>query len=252
MKKFVLIGDGRIAKYHRKAIEHIEGEIIIVIDPKNGDEFPRNIFINKYRLYFDSADYFVICSPSNFHYSQIKFILDNISSWNPFQIICEKPAFLPWEPIINSDLINIVLQLRYLPSLPKKAEKVVAHFVRDEEYFKHWQGDPRKSGGLFFHLYIHFIDLAIHLGADFEGSISGSGKQKRFIETGPLGLDIIDLENIDNQLCYNFLYEAVLEGKGIKPKDIFYLMWTLARNSELFGYSRNSIGKTIKIGRELL
>ena len=255
MLKFTLIGDGIIAKYHRKAIEHVGGEIVLIIDPKYDVEFPQNTYSHshKFRLIFNDTDYFVICSPSNFHYQQLKYLLTHLNAtWKPFQIICEKPAFLPWQPIIDDSKINIVLQLRYLPDLPEKAEAIIAHFVRDEEYFLHWQGNPRKSGGLFFHLFIHYIDLAIQLKAEFKGSINCRNTQQRKIYYGGFALEKIDLEKIDMQSCYNRMYEAILEGKGIKPKDIFYLMWILQRNSEFFGYGRDGIGKTIKIGNELL
>ena len=307
MFKFTLIGDGQIAKYHRKAIEHIGGEIICIVDLKHELGFGENNIPYSKDLkhtppyVFVESDYYIICSPSNFHRSQIKYLLSNISTWKSFQIICEKPAFLPWEQIIDDDRINIVLQLRYLLDLPDKVEKVVAHFVRDEAYFESWKGDPKKTGGLFFSLFIHYIDLAIQLGADFEGSVSHAGKQRRMIlgdfeheelefinktddprryileEAGksyscPIGtvrngvMDLynesgiidgeykleIDLLNINMQQCYNRMYEAIIAGNGIKPKDVFYLSWILQRNSEMFGYGRNMIGKTIKIGRDLL
>jgi len=259
MKRFALIGDGQVARYHRKAIEHVGGEIVWIVDPRHEDrslyssQLPVNLEANHrfYRKLMDTIDYYVICSPSQFHRSQIQYLLSNLNStWKEFQIICEKPAFLPWEPPIISDKINIVLQLRYLPNLPERAESVVAHFVRDEDYFKSWKGDPKNTGGLFYNLFIHYIYLAIQLGADFEGSVSESGYQARWIDT-TTG-DSIDILDIDNQACYNLLYEDILSGGGIKPKDIFYLSWVLARNSELFGYGKGGIGKTIRIGRDLL
>lgn len=252
MLKFALIGDGQVAKYHRKAIEYVGGEICWVVDPKHGhDSNKLSEMISD--IISNNIDYYVICSPSQWHYPQIKTLLSSLnSSWKEFQIICEKPAFLPWENVIDDDHINIVLQLRYLPNLPEKAEKVVAHFVRDDAYFESWKGDPKKTGGLFYNLFIHYVSLAIDLGADFEGSVQFDGVQNRWIEFGTFGLSRIDLLNIDNQDCYNRLYEAILSGNGIKPSGLFYLSWTLQRNSEIFGYSRDAIGKTIKIGRELL
>jgi len=258
MLKFALIGDGQVAKYHRKAIEYVGGEICWVVDPKHGhDSNKLSEMISD--IISNNIDYYVICSPSQWHYPQIKTLLSSLnSSWKEFQIICEKPAFLPWENVIDDDRINIVLQLRYLPNLPERAEKVVAHFVRDDAYFKSWKGDPKKTGGLFYSLFIHFLDLAIQLGADFEGSINFCGNHRTILfDYGELKNDIeirnfIDINSSQMQLCYNRMYEAVLNGNGIKPKDIFYLNWVLTRNSELFGYGRDAIGKTIKIGKELL
>ena len=61
-----------------------------------------------------------------------------------------------------------------------------------------------------------------------------------------------DLENIDMQVAYNLMYEAIIEGNGVKPQDTFYLNWVLQRNSEIFGYGHGALNKTIKIGKELM
>ena len=65
-------------------------------------------------------------------------------------------------------------------------------------------------------------------------------------------LDVLDIQKADMQGCYNRMYGAILAGKGVHPKDLFYLDWILKRSSEIFGYGKNGIGKTIKIGKKLL
>ena len=255
--RFCLIGDGSIARYHKNAIEHVGGEIVCVIDPKYDPCFNKDTYrgpqtsISQHTLI--AVDYFTICSPSHLHREQIKFILTH--THGSAQIICEKPAFLPWEPIIDNDRINIVLQLRYLPGLPKKADLVKAVFVRDENYFKTWKGDARKTGGIFANLFIHYIDLAIQLGADFEGMVKAEGEQDRHVlytRKNHDGTSVMFLDQDSYQACYNRLYENIVSGGGIKPKDLFYLSWILWRNSELFGFGRNGMNKLIRIGKELL
>ena len=317
--KFALIGDGTIAKCHRKAIEHVGGELICVCDP---GRYPGGVILNDgtptailtelperanwaWRNGRGRPIYIVICSPSHLHREQIKFILNKLPSNT--QIICEKPAFLPWEPPIDDDRINICLQLQYAKDLPKKADKVIIQAVRDEAYFKSWKGDPKKTGGIFYNIFIHYIYMAHKLGADFEGRIITDGVQERKILSNyvheelenvgspdnprrfeleaqridyntPIGAnrycektnsyhldlynesgidyghwkDSVDLMKIDNQSCYNAMYEDIISGGGIKPRDLFYLMWLLSRNSEIYGYGKNGIGKLIKINKELL
>ncbi len=128
------------------------------------------------------------------------------------------------------------------------------------------EGDARKTGGLFFNLFIHYIDLAIQLDAEFEGQVLSKGEQEKYIGTEwswPKDIwfesdrfiadkDKIDILKIDMQGCYNRMYEDIISGGGIKPKDLFYLSWVLQRNSELFGYGRNGRNKFIKIEKELL
>jgi len=274
-----------VAQFHRKAIEHVGGELLDrhILDPKymgcSSNTIESFLYSKAGVCYIDhnalwtttgappsGFDYIVICSPSHLHYEQIKTILLN----HPYrtQIIVEKPLCLPWEPMANLDdnRINISLQLRYLPDFPKKAELVYCQMVRDEEYFKTWKGDARKTGGLFFNLFIHYIDLAIQLDARFEGRITDSGDQARWIGTNwswPKEVwsdddrffadgDRINISDANMQTCYNRMYEDILSGGGIKPKDLHYLNWILQRNSEIFGYGRAGLNKTIGIPKELL
>jgi len=262
MKKFALIGDGQIAKYHRKAIEHVGGEIVLVVDPKFNDvgscEYVRELSdVVKHNGIgiFSEVDCFVIASPSQFHRPQTQYLLSSLNStWKEFQIICEKPAFLPWEPPIISSKVNVVLQMIYEPTLQliKKASKIKVQFVRDEAYFKTWKGDPRNTGGLFYNLFIHWIHLSHLLGCDFEGKIVTSGKQYRYIYDTEFSAPAFNLIGVDTQYLYNRLYEEVLAVNGIKIEKLFYLNWILQRNSEIFGYGKEAMGKTIKIGKELL
>jgi len=230
--KFGLIGDGYIAQYHKEAIEYIQGSLEWIYDPI---KFPDRI-VEK-----NCVDYVIICSPTYCHRDQIKEIL-NMNSLT--QIIVEKPAFLPWEPIIEDDRINIVLQLRWA-DLPKTADNVRIRMVRDEKYFQTWKGDPKLTGGLFYNLFIHYIDIAIRLNAEFTGFVAKDGCQMRFVDT-------IDLLQIDMQKCYNKMYEDILIGNGVKVKDIFYLTWMLSRNSEFYGYGVGALNKGINISRDLL
>ncbi len=231
--KFSLFGDGQIAKYHKQAIKEFGGTIIGIYDPKYND----NIIFPK----FFEADYIVICSPSNFHLEHTKLILSK--GWGS-KIIVEKPACLPWQYLIDNDDINVVLQLRYL-NLPDKAEKVYVKMVRNKEYFQSWKGDPKNTGGLFYNLFIHYIDLANILGADFEGIVVSEGKQERRI-------DDFDIMSIDMQSLYNKMYQAIINGDGVKPKDIMYLHFIMNEFSRKYGYGKNGLNKLITIPSELL
>lgn len=206
-----MIGDGRISIRHRNAIDHVGGEIKWVYDPVKYPKPPLML------QDFKGLDYVVICSPSFKHREQTKLVLQLAPEC---QVIVEKPAVLPWEPIIDDDRINVVLQLRYL-DLPKKADLISVRMLRSEKYFQSWKGDFMKSGGAIYNLFIHYIDLAIRTGANFKGEICREGDQFRYIDT-------YDLFHVDMQVAYNKLYEDVLNGGGIKPKDLFLLnyVWT--------------------------
>lgn len=233
--RFGLIGDGQIARKHRVAIQTNGGEIHKVHDPVLGDKSdPLG------HSFFDGLYCVVICSPSHLHREHIKMALE----YNK-KIIVEKPAFLPWEPAIDDDRINIVLQLRWL-DLPETAEKVKVTMVRDKAYFKTWKGDPRNTGGLFYNLFIHYIDLANMLCAEFEGLVTQTGKQVRLV-------DDLDIMKLDMHDLYIRMYNDIInKDKGVKPKDVFYLHWLLNRSSEFYGFGADAIDKKINITNELV
>lgn len=251
MIRFGLIGDGIIAKRHKEAIKAVNGHLVWIIDPIFGidgnpvmgdDGISRASTVKA--LHYCTVDYVVICSPTYLHRQHVRDVL-----YNGRKVICEKPLALPWEPLIDNDDINIVLQLRYLKNLPKQARTVRAIMVRDDAFFKTWKGNPLLAGGNIYEFFIHYIDLAILLKADFEGAVYPTGNQRREIITKD---EVIDILNIDMQELYNDMYRDILNGGGIKPKDIFYLTWVLNRNSELYGYRNSGLSGMINISRDLL
>ena len=211
--KLTIIGDGTQAKKHITAINGIGGQLVGIYDPVKYNHTE----IDLVRM-LDSSDWAVICSPSKYHYSQTKHILRH-----GVKVICEKPVSMPWEPIIDDDRINVVLQYRYLDTIPDKADNVHVTMARNAEYFKSWKGSIRNTGGIFYHLFIHYIDLAIQLNATFTGEIVPEGEQKRLI-------DDIDILNIDMDELYTKMYdEIVFKKNGIKTKDIRYLLWVMKK-----------------------
>jgi len=233
MKKFLLIGDGNIAKRHKYVISELNGIILNVYDP-----FLSNFQCLEDMLYKHKdtgIDYVVICSPNDAHYEQIKMCLKY-----DMKVIVEKPMILPWEPIIDDYRINTVLQLRWL-DLPETAKVVEVVMPRNEEYFNSWKGDVKKTGGIFHLLFIHYIDLAERLKAKFVGKIIPEGKPVARV-------DDFDILNIDMNSLYSKMYNDIIyKDKGIKPSNIMYLNWILERCGFDYGVGSGVVGKTIEI-----
>lgn len=229
MIKFGLIGKGTISKRHIQAIESIGGKIVQIYDP-----FLSNL--QKIEDLFNwDFDYTVICSPSNFHYEHVKLALKEGR-----KVIIEKPQQLSWQPIIDDDNINVVLQLNWVENLPKDPYMVEVKMVRDEKYFKSWKGDIQKTGGIFPLLFIHYIDLAIKLNCKFSGMVVPFGTQIRKI-------DSFDLESVDMDDLYSRMYhDIVFNDKGIKPKDTMFLNWIMERAGWLFGHGYDMLGKKVE------
>lgn len=214
--QFGLVGDGYAAQFHHRAVEHVNAEIIKIMDPHFGfSNIPEpQCFSRLSEDFFKGLDYVIISSPTYFHYSQTKIALQA-----GCKVIVEKPVCLPWEPLIDDNRVNVVLQLRYL-SLPERASFIKVVMVRNKSYFRTWKGDSKKTGGLFYNLFMHYIDLAVLLNADFSGKVISSGKQERWI-------DDFDILSVNTQDLYNKMYEDILSDRGRKPKDLLRLHWFL-------------------------
>ena len=231
-KKFVIFGDGRQAQRNKKAIAEIGGEILIIYDPPKYGFENRLLVADKLNI----ADWVIIASPNYLHYQQVKYALSY-----KVDVIVEKPSRLPWEPVIDDDKVNIILPFNYLDDLPDKADRIKVIMVRDDKYYKTWQGDHKKTGGIFFHLFVHYIDLAIRLKANFDGRVWSSGEQERTV-------DKYDLMNIDYEKLYAKMYEEIIFKKGgIKPKDKFFLDWIMGQHCS--PGSRHRYG-TIRIDKD--
>ncbi len=227
-KKFVLFGNGKQAQVHKKAIASIGGTVLGVYSPLEISSVSNREILE--------ANYAVIASPNYLHYNQTLYALSL-----GLEVIVEKPSRLPWEPMIDDDRVNISLPLNYLECLVCDIDKVKVVMSRNDEYFDSWRGDFRKSGGAFFNLFIHYIDLAIQAKVGFDGAVNPAGKQMRRMGS-------YDLMNIDYNVLYSKMYEdIVFKGKGIKPRDKFFLDWIM--NKYCTGNRRYG---TLMIDRESL
>jgi hypothetical protein len=117
--------------------------------------------------------------------------------------------------------------------------------IRDKNYLKSSKMDSRVTGGLFFNLFVHYIDLAIQHRCTFDGWIGTEGTQSRYVESFQTRFNLDSIPIID---LYTRMYKKIVnENKGIKPKDIMFLRWWLERHSEIFGYGINAINNGIII-----
>ena len=228
-----LIGDGGIAQRHRRAIAEASGSIAWIFDPKHGDkpEDLQNLVMSR------SVDIISVCSPTHLHKEQVDLILKETTGT---KILCEKPAVLPWQDRFTDDRVSICLPFRYLPHCPDKIKKVTCHMVRDDAYFKTWKGETRNTGGLFYNLFIHYIDLALEKDASFEGLVCSEGENIRMA-------DSINLAESDLDWMYAAMYVDVMEGGGIKMRDIEYLMWVLDIYGQRYGHGKDLLGKKVTL-----
>jgi hypothetical protein len=126
-------------------------------------------------------------------------------------------------------------------NLPDIVEKIRVRAVRHPAYFAGWKGDPYLTGGLFFDLFIHYVDLARRLQCPLEMEVADHGEQFRFIGD-------IDLMAVDMPKLYARMYEDIIfNGGGVKPPHVAELHWLLGRYTERFGAGREILNRMIKV-----
>ena len=164
--KHALIGDGFIAKRHRKAIDNIGGELVMTCDLKGGDYTDWIEMIHSPR--FKEIDMVSVCTPNYLHSVMVRELLAQDKL-----VLCEKPLTIFNDIEFENKNLGVVLQLRNNPIIKKaKAEnfsgniKIEVATYRPPEYWNSWKGDSTKSGGIIYNMAIHYLDLLIHLLGD--------------------------------------------------------------------------------------
>jgi hypothetical protein len=236
-RAFGIIGEGRISERHKKAIGRIGGEIRAIYDPAKSSQAETNGLYHRGldADFFGEVDWVVVTSPTHLHYQHVKMSLARGK-----KVICEKPYVLPWQPVIDSENVFVVLQLRWA-GLPKRAKEVRLIASRNDAYFTGWKGKPLLTGGLFFDLFIHYIDLARMYGGTFHGRVNPNGPQERWV-------DQYDLMKIDMDAAYARMYQdIVFEGKGIRPAHVAELHWLLGKYTGRFGAGKEILEKDIVV-----
>jgi predicted dehydrogenase len=202
MKKFAIIGSGRIAHRHAEIIS-IVGKLLAVCDiiKEKADALASKFDIIPYYDYNEmlskehSIDVVVVCTPNGMHAEH------SISALKKgFHVLCEKPMALRVdecrEMIKFAKLANrhlfIVKQNRFNP--PVLAVKKILNegklgaifsiqltcfWNRNNDYYKNsWRGSKNLDGGTLFTQFSHFIDLLYWLIGDVKEAKSFFGNYK--------------------------------------------------------------------------
>ena len=215
------MGNGYIAKRHRKAIHALGGDIVAIYDPfKYGYE--------PYGHLFREVDYTVICSPTDRHWSQIVAALMLMPPNG--KVIVEKPMWLPWEPFLDDDRVNVVLQYRFADL--QDIKKISVCMVRDAAYLASPKGDFTVSGGFLFNLFIHYIDLAFLHRATFTGRVVSSGDNWRLADS----ISLADQNLFDQNDLYLKMYKQIAAGNGVKPSALLNLWLHMVSMAGQWGY----------------
>jgi len=217
---FAIIGSGYILLRHLEAIRSIGGEITEVIN--------ENAFIDWISLVNNTeAEYIIILTPNHLHETMAEY-----ASRKGKIVLCEKPFDI--KPTTKEyKNVFVVLQLRHhlLVKEMRKAIKqenkieINVEVWRNKSYDKGWKGDKAKSGGIYFNLGVHYIDLVQWLlkGRPAELIINLSTKSKtphRTITINGKKFDLSNKENLSEENLHIKVYEDLIKGKGVQPKEL--------------------------------
>jgi UDP-N-acetyl-2-amino-2-deoxyglucuronate dehydrogenase len=156
--------------------------------------------------------------------------------------------------IAEDDEIFTTLQLRYLPSIFGRKRKKYIEMVmnikvhRGDWYMRSWKVEKERSGGLLWNIGVHYFDLILNEFPDLEcvglsiyndkhmsGILRGSNagviwnlgvdapinKQERMIHIGGYETESIDLTGLGFEDLHTKVYQDIMKGKGVRPKDLF-------------------------------
>lgn len=246
--KYAIYGTGFVFPRHVQAIASVKGEFEEIVNAN------RNIEAWKESMDKTQADVIVILTPPDFHYPMILRAMERNKI-----ILCEKPLVISkqdLEQIRDYDKLFTVTQLRYLEIGKKFTNltnlnqydiniRVAVH--RDADYFKRWQGQDMRSGGILYNLGSHYFDLLLYLFGpalnvldikldekNASGTIVGANysckfyfstdteqnAQERVFTINGQGFDLAG----DTDKLYVKLYEDLEKGKGTKVGDIISTM----------------------------
>lgn len=246
---FAIVGLGFIHPRHKSAIESVGGKVIVTCDsdPQKGADFLNWREMMKSDIWKE-VTHVAICTPNYLHAPMSEAMSDKV-------VICEKPLTITKESCDKlGDHVNTVLQLRLHPKIielkqrnlkPKKV-KLVIKVNRNRDYWRGWKGDESKSGGVLFNIGVHYFDLLIHLfGEEYTvlhhvsnhrmgyGRImfgeteceykveifDNSPEQDRSLEIDGEVISLSKADNLSFEDLHKSVYQDVLAGKGIKPKE---------------------------------
>ena len=127
-KNILIIGKGSSSENHIKALKHISKKIKIhLIGNRQFDQSSEKAnFLKLKKIKFN---YIIICSPSTFHYKQMKFFEKNFSKK---KILIEKPLFHKYKkiPIKLNNQYFVGYNLRFHPVL-----NYIKKFLKDKNFF---------------------------------------------------------------------------------------------------------------------
>jgi len=252
--KFAIIGKGFIYNLHAEAIAKIGGEIVDVVDESKGPDAWKEmvkktkadciVILVPNHLHFEMAKFsaengkMVLCEkPLTIKSEEARILMEYPSIFT----VCQ----LRYHPLAKK--IKLALyrnEVSGAGSEMKEGESVIEMDIsvhRDESYWKSWKGMSDRSGGILFNLGIHYFDLLLYLFGEpteisthsltdrmAEGTIKGKNYlcnwrisaeapkdgQRRLFRVNGVNYDFSSGENL-----HTFVYQDLLEGKGITPKE---------------------------------
>lgn len=208
--KLVLVGLGRVAEKHLKAVKHLGDtyEIVALVDNNSNrqievnEKFNLNLNTNNFFQsladFYESglnADVVAIATPSGTHYSLAKLALEHGSN-----LMVEKPLTLNLEEAYELLELSLSKNLkvavghiyRFFPIVDQLQKDIVAgefgkvlaadvivHWGHDQAYYDQaaWRGTWAQDGGAMMNQTVHALDLMTWILSSKINSVQGQIKQ---------------------------------------------------------------------------
>jgi predicted dehydrogenase len=190
MKKFGIIGCGRIAQRHAKNMQRT-GKLVAVCDvaKEKADEFAHQYGAKSYSsveglLKNDEVELVAICTPNGYH---AEHIIKSLQAGK--DVLTEKPLCLTraaaWQIIETAKFCRrnlfVVKSARYNPVLRKLKELIESGTLgriysvqmnclwnRNNDYYTDWKGKIFPDGGTLYNQFSHYIDVLLWLFGEID------------------------------------------------------------------------------------
>ena len=246
--KFSLIGTGFIMPRHAQAIIEMGGEICDMVNDSQSETAWKKM------IETTNADCIVILTPNDLHFEMAMKAIECGKI-----VLCEKPLTINLKEaktLEQKPNVFSVLQLRHHPLVKKLKSEINKNnkyniemdisVYRDENYYKGWKGKEERSGGVLFNLGSHYFDLLLYLFGEAksirtnfinnktgQGVIEGENyicnwkvstdekrdNQRRVFKINGVDYNFSSQDNLSYENLHRFVYEDLLEKKGITPSD---------------------------------
>lgn len=251
----VIVGYGSIGKYYLSLIKKLNFKNIYIIESKvKQKKINNNTYLYNFQDFAKKniiVKFAIICTPSNLHFEQAQFFLNN-----DVNVLIEKPFVLKYKEGLKLKNLSrnkklrcwTVFQNRLNPTIQLLKKQLSKNFFgninfidckliwsRDKKYYNNeWRGKYLTDGGVLVNQSIHLLDALVYLFGEidtFNGNISFNKKK----------LEAEDYISLNFNLKRNIPVSFLATTRSIKDYEMSLDIHSSKKRLKIHGLALNSL-----------